>query len=90
MAYAIGVSQPVSISVDTHGTSQFSSIKIENAVRQVMDLSPKGIRTHLKLNNPIYACTSAYGHFGRNFEEMGKNTFTWENVNLIESLKSAI
>ncbi|MBT5575265.1 MAG: methionine adenosyltransferase [Alphaproteobacteria bacterium] len=90
VAYAIGVSQPVSISVDTHGTSQFSSIKIENAVRQVMDLSPKGIRTHLKLNNPIYACTSAYGHFGRNFEEMGKNTFTWENVNLIESLKSAI
>ena len=90
VAYAIGVSQPVSIFVDTHQKNQFQSKKIENAIRQVMDLSPRGIRTKLKLNNPIYACTSAYGHFGRAFEEMGKNTFTWENTDLVEALKSVI
>ena len=90
VAYAIGVSQPVSIFVDTHRKNQIESKKIENAVRQVMDLSPRGIRTKLKLNNPIYACTSAYGHFGRAFEEMGKNTFTWENTDLVNSLKSFV
>ena len=90
VAYAIGVSQPVSIFVDTHGTGQIESKKIDNAVREVMDLSPRGIRTQLKLNNPIYACTSAYGHFGRAFEEMGKNTFTWENTDLVDKLKSLV
>ena len=90
VAYAIGVSQPVSIFVDTHRKNQIESKKIENAIRQVMDLSPRGIRTKLKLNNPIYACTSAYGHFGRAFEEMGKNTFTWENTDLVNSLKSFV
>ena len=90
VAYAIGVSQPVSIFVDTHRKNQIESKKIENAVRQVMDLSPRGIRRKLKLNNPIYACTSAYGHFGRAFEEMGKNTFTWENTDLVNSLKSFV
>ena len=90
LAYAIGVSQPVSIYVDTHKTSKFDNKLIENAVREVMDLSPRGIRTQLELNNPIYACTSAYGHFGRQFEEMGKNTFTWENTNLVDQLKLLI
>ena len=88
IAYAIGVSQPVSIHVDTHGRSKFESKKIENAIRELIDLSPRGIRNHLKLNNPIYACTSAYGHFGREFQEMGKNTFSWENTDLVDSLKS--
>ena len=90
VAYAIGVSKPLSIFVDTHGTGQFESKKIENAVRHVIDLSPRGIRSKLKLNKPIYACTSSYGHFGRAFEEMGKNTFTWENTDLVYSLKSLI
>ncbi len=90
VAYAIGVSQPLSIFVDTHGTGQLESKKIENAVRNVMDLSPRGIRSKLKLNNPIYACTSSYGHFGRVFEEMGKNTFTWENTDLVDTLKSLV
>ncbi len=90
LAYAIGVSQPVSVYVDTHQTSGVEKKKIENAVKEVMDLSPRGIRTQLKLNNPIYACTSAYGHFGREFEEMGKNTFTWENTNLVDALKSLV
>ena len=88
IAYAIGVSQPVSIHVDTHGRSKFESKKIENAIRELIDLSPRGIRNHLKLNNPIYACTSAYGHFGREFQEMGKNTFSWENTDLVNSLNS--
>ena len=76
--------------MDTHGTGQFESKKIENAVRHVLDLSPRGIRSKLKLNKPIYACTSSYGHFGRAFEEMGKNTFTWENTDLVDSLKSLV
>ena len=88
IAYAIGVSQPVSIHINTHKSGRFDNKKLEDAVREVMDLSPKGIRTQLKLNNPIYSCTSAYGHFGRQFQEMGKNTFTWENTNLVEALKS--
>ena len=90
VAYAIGVSKPLSIFVDTHGTGQFESKKIENAVRHVIDLSPRGIRSKLKLNKPIYACTSSYGHFGRAFEEMGKNTFTWENTDLVDSLRSLV
>jgi len=90
VAYAIGVSKPLSIFVDTHGTGQFENKKIENAVRHVIDLSPRGIRSKLKLNKPIYACTSSYGHFGRAFEEMGKNTFTWENTDLVDSLKSLV
>ncbi len=90
VAYAIGVSKPLSIFVDTHGTGQFESKKIENAVRHVIDLSPRGIRSKLGLNKPIYACTSSYGHFGRAFEEMGKNTFTWENTDLVYSLKSLV
>ena len=90
VAYAIGISKPVSIFVDTHGTSKFESKKIKDVVKDIMDLSPRGIRTQLKLNNPIYACTSAYGHFGRSFEEMGTNTFTWENTDLVDSLKSLV
>ena len=90
IAYAIGVPQPVSIYVDTHQSSRFDNKTIENAVKEAMDLSPRGIRKQLKLNNPIYACTSAYGHFGRQFEEMGRNTFTWENIDLIDTLKSLV
>ncbi len=65
LSYAIGVAKPLSIYVDTHGTGKVDEAAIENAVASAMDLTPRGIRTHLALNRPIYARTSAYGHFGR-------------------------
>ena len=65
LSYAIGVAQPLSIYVDLHGTGKVDEEKLEIALGKVMDLTPRGIRTHLDLNKPIYAKTSAYGHFGR-------------------------
>src|SRR5690606_25064131 len=88
LAYAIGVSKPLSIYVDTHGTGQADEEKIEKAVGEVMDLSPRGIRSHLALNKPIYARTSAYGHFGRAPDADGG--FSWEKTDLVEALKSAV
>jgi S-adenosylmethionine synthetase len=88
LAYAIGVSQPLSVYVDTHGTSKIDDAKIEKALRKVMDLSPRGIRTHLDLNKPIYARTSAYGHFGRKPEKDGG--FSWEKTDLVAGLKAAL
>ena len=88
LSYAIGVSEPLSIYVDTHGTGKVSEAKLEKAVAKVMKLSPRGIRTHLGLNRPIYARTSAYGHFGRNPEKDGG--FSWEKVDLVKSLKAAV
>ena len=64
LAYAIGVSEPLSLYVDLHGTGKVEEEKLEQALRRVMSLSPRGIREHLQLNRPIYARTSAYGHFG--------------------------
>ncbi|WP_442909976.1 methionine adenosyltransferase [Hyphomonas sp.] len=88
VSYAIGVSQPLSVYVDTHGTGLADEARIAKLLRELFDLSPKGIRTHLKLNNPIYAGTAAYGHFGR---EPGANgTFTWEKTDLVEELKRLI
>ncbi|MBU2050521.1 MAG: methionine adenosyltransferase [Gammaproteobacteria bacterium] len=88
VSYAIGVSQPLSVYVDTHGTGLADEARIAKMLRELFDLSPKGIRTHLKLNNPIYAGTAAYGHFGR---EPGANgTFTWEKTDLVEELKRLI
>lgn len=88
VSYAIGVSQPLSVYVDTHGTGLADEARIAKTLRELFDLSPKGIRTHLKLNNPIYAGTAAYGHFGR---EPGANgTFTWEKTDLIDELKRLI
>ncbi|WP_395684775.1 methionine adenosyltransferase [Aestuariivirga sp.] len=88
LSYAIGVAQPLSIYVDTHGTGKVSEAKLEKALAKVMDLSPRGIRTHLKLNRPIYARTSAYGHFGRAAEKDGG--FSWEKTDLVKALKAAV
>ena len=87
-SYAIGVSQPLSVYVDTHGTSKIDDAKIEKALRKVMDLSPRGIRTHLDLNRPIYARTSAYGHFGRKPTKDGG--FSWEKTDLVKALQLAV
>ncbi len=88
VSYAIGVAKPLSIYVDTHGTGVVDEAQIERAVGQVMDLTPRGIRTHLGLNRPIYARTSAYGHFGRAPEADGG--FSWEATDLVDALKKAI
>lgn len=88
LSYAIGVAQPLSIYVDTHGTGVVPDAVIEQAVRQVIDLSPSGIRQHLKLNRPIYAKTAAYGHFGRKPGRDG--SFSWEKVDLVKPLKQAV
>jgi S-adenosylmethionine synthetase len=88
IAYAIGVAKPLSIYVDLQGTGQVPEAQIEKALAEVMDLSPRGIREHLKLNRPIYARTSAYGHFGRAPEADGG--FSWENTDLADALRSAL
>jgi S-adenosylmethionine synthetase len=88
VSYAIGVAKPLSIYVDTHGTGVVPEDVIERAVESVMDLTPRGIRTHLGLNRPIYARTSAYGHFGRAPEADGG--FSWEKIDLVEALKAAV
>jgi S-adenosylmethionine synthetase len=88
ISYAIGVAQPLSIYVDTHGTGKVADAKLEDAIRQCMDLSPTGIRKHLDLNKPIYAQTAAYGHFGR--KATRKGAFSWEKTDLTKALKEAI
>ncbi|WP_417628134.1 methionine adenosyltransferase [Pararhodobacter aggregans] len=88
LSYAIGVAKPLSIYVDTHGTGTVDDAAIETAVARSMDLTPRGIRTHLGLNRPIFARTSAYGHFGRAPEADGG--FSWEKTDLAEVLKSAV
>jgi S-adenosylmethionine synthetase len=88
LAYAIGVSKPLSIYVDTYGTGKVDEAKVEKVLAEVMDLSPRGIRQHLGLNKPIYARTSAYGHFGRKPEADGG--FSWEKTDLVADLKSAL
>ena len=88
IAYAIGVSEPLSIYVDTHGTGEVDPAAIEAAIRDSVDLTPRGIRTHLGLNRPIYQRTAAYGHFGRAPEADGG--FSWEKTDLVETLKSAV
>jgi S-adenosylmethionine synthetase len=88
LAYAIGVSQPLSIYADTFGTGTVSEEAIEKAVAEVMNLSPRGIREHLGLNKPIYQRTAAYGHFGRQPDAEGG--FSWEKTDLVEALKAAV
>ena len=88
LSYAIGVAQPLSIYVDTHGTGKVAEAKLEKALLKVMDLSPRGIRTHLNLNRPIYARTAAYGHFGRAADKDGG--FSWERTDLVKKLKAAV
>jgi S-adenosylmethionine synthetase len=88
LSYAIGVSEPLSIYCDTHGTGDVKDAEVENAIRQVMSLTPRGIRQHLELNKPIYARTAAYGHFGRAPEADGG--FSWERTDLADALKGAL
>jgi S-adenosylmethionine synthetase len=88
LSYAIGVSQPLSVYVNTHGTGTVSGEELETAIRQVIDLSPRGIREHLQLNKPIYERTAAYGHFGRTPDDEGG--FSWEKTDLVEDLRAAL
>ena len=88
VAYAIGISKPLSVYVDTLSTAAVSEDKLTGAITEVMDLSPRGIREHLNLSRPVYARTAAYGHFGRTPDDDGG--FSWERVDLAESLKSAL
>ena len=88
VAYAIGVSKPLSVYIDTLGTGRVDDDDLASAVQQVMDLSPRGIREHLKLSRPIYARTAAYGHFGREPEPDGG--FSWEKTDLVEPLRAAL
>jgi S-adenosylmethionine synthetase len=87
VAYAIGIAKPLSVYVDTDGTGEVSEEKLSRVLQELMDLSPRGIRTHLGLNRPIYARTSAYGHFGRAPEPDGG--FSWERVDLTDELRRA-
>ncbi len=86
LSYAIGVAKPLSINVNLHDTGNVDEAKLEAVLSEIMDLSPRGIRTHLGLNKPIYARTAAYGHFGRNPTADGG--FSWEKVDLVDALKS--
>ncbi len=87
LSYAIGVSKPLSVYVDTFGTGHVDEDKLSDVLQQLVDLTPRGIRTHLGLNKPIYARTAAYGHFGREPEADGG--FSWEKLDLVDSLKTA-
>ncbi len=86
LSYAIGVAEPLSVYVDTHGTGKVAEGRLESTLFEVMRLSPRGIREHLKLNRPIYARTAAYGHFGRPPDAEGG--FSWEKTDLAEELKA--
>ncbi|WP_137388317.1 methionine adenosyltransferase [Rhodoligotrophos defluvii] len=87
ISYAIGVSKPLSLYVDTHGTGNVDESRLEMILGELVDLSPRGIREHLQLNRPIYARTSAYGHFGREPEADGG--FSWEKTDLVDELRRA-
>ncbi|MGP0104524.1 methionine adenosyltransferase [Rhodoblastus sp.] len=86
LAYAIGVSEPLSIYVDAHGTAKVDEAALEEVLFKIVRLSPRGIREHLQLNRPIYARTSAYGHFGRTPDADGG--FSWEKTDLADKLKA--
>ena len=86
LSYAIGVSKPLSVYVDMHGTGQVDELRLGEVLQQMVDLSPRGIREHLGLSKPIYARTAAYGHFGRTPDEDGG--FSWEKTDLVEALRS--
>jgi S-adenosylmethionine synthetase len=87
LAYAIGVAEPLSVYVDTHGTAKVDEAKLELLLPQIMNLKPRGIREHLDLNKPIFARTAAYGHFGREPEADGG--FSWEKTDLADKIKAA-
>ena len=86
LSYAIGVAKPLSINVNLHDSGYVDEARLEKVLAEIMDLSPRGIRTHLDLNKPIYARTAAYGHFGRTPDADGG--FSWEKIDLVEALKA--
>ncbi|MEL7173436.1 MAG: methionine adenosyltransferase domain-containing protein, partial [Pseudomonadota bacterium] len=88
LAYAIGVAEPLAIYVDGQGTETVPAEQIEKAIRATISLTPRGIRTHLGLNKPIYRRTAAYGHFGRAPDDDGG--FSWERTDIAEALKAAV
>jgi S-adenosylmethionine synthetase len=87
LAYAIGVSRPLSVYVDVHGTGNVEENRLSSVLQERVDLSPRGIREHLNLNRPIFMRTAAYGHFGRNPDADGG--FSWERCDLVEDLRTA-
>ncbi|HEY0835000.1 MAG TPA: methionine adenosyltransferase [Azospirillum sp.] len=87
LSYAIGVSKPLSVYIDTHGTGRVDEDRLSDVLQQMVNLSPRGIRTHLGLNKPIYARTAAYGHFGR--EPDADGGFSWEKTDIAADLKRA-
>ena len=87
LSYAIGIAEPLSVYVDTHGTGTVDEAVLESVLPTLVRLTPKGIREHLKLNAPIYQKTAAYGHFGR---EPEGDLFTWEKTDLVDALKAAV
>jgi S-adenosylmethionine synthetase len=86
LSYAIGVAEPLSLYVDTHGTGTVDEAAIEAALPKLVRLTPKGIRTHLSLNKPIYQPSAAYGHFGR---KPDGDFFSWEKTDLVDALKKS-
>jgi S-adenosylmethionine synthetase len=88
LSYAIGIAEPLSLYVDLHGTETdgVTAAKLEEVLPTLVRLTPKGIRTHLGLNKPIYGPTATYGHFGRKAEG---DRFTWEKTDLVDRLKAA-
>ena len=90
LAYAIGVAEPVSLYANTHDTGTIDNARLQDALAQSMNLTPRGIRQHLSLNAPIYAATAAYGHFGREAGEAGPGSFSWEATDLVDDLRSAL
>ncbi len=88
LSYAIGISKPLSIYVDFYGTGRIEEMKLEKALSEVINLSPRGIREHLSLSRPIYQRTAAYGHFGRMPDNDGG--FSWEKLDLVEPIKAAL
>ena len=85
LSYAIGVSRPVSFYVNTHAAPKVDPERLEVVLQELVDLSPRGIRTRLQLNRPIYQQTASYGHFGRNPGEDG--SFSWEKTDLVDALR---
>ena len=87
VAYAIGVSKPISVYVDTGGTGRVDESKLSEVLQEIVDLSPRGIRERLGLSRPIYSRTAAYGHFGR--EPDADGGFSWERTDLVADLRNA-
>jgi S-adenosylmethionine synthetase len=87
LAYAIGVAHPLAVYIDTYGTGKVDEDKLSKTLQELVNLTPRGIRTHLGLNKPIYVRTSSYGHFGRKPDADGG--FSWEKLDLVDELKRA-